>query len=225
MIDLYTASTLNGWKVSVFLEEVGLPSTVQRIDLSKGEQKKPAFLALCPNVRIPAMVDRDNSDFAVFASGAILLCLAHKTGHLLPKDEKGESYVTQWLMFQMVGIGPMMGQAHVLYRYFLEKLRAAIQRYHNECRRLFAVLEGQLTGRAFLGDDYSIAAIANWCWVRISEWSGVKLDGLPQLQAWLARIAARPACQRGIAAPELLVFTEPIAATELVHAAQQFVIR
>ncbi len=130
----------------------------------------------------------------------------------------------QWLMFQMAGIGPMIGQANVFYRYFPEKLPAAIERYHNECRRLFAVLEGQLTSRAFLCDDYSIADIANWCWVHLYEWSGVKVDGLPQLQAWIARMAARPACQRGIAVPEPLGLTEPIAATELVHAAQQFVI-
>jgi Glutathione S-transferase, N-terminal domain len=119
-IDLYTASTPNGWKVSVFLEEVGLPYNVHRIDLTKGDQKKPEFLRICPNGRIPAIVDRANGDFPVFETGAILLYLARKVGKLLPKDEKGESRVTQWLMFQMAGIGPMMGQANVFYRYFPE---------------------------------------------------------------------------------------------------------
>ena len=128
----------------------GLPYNVHHIDLGKGDQKNPEFLRICPNGRIPAIVDRGNGDFAVFETGAILLYLARKTGKLLPKDEKGESRVTQWLMFQMAGIGPMMGQANVFYRYFPEKLPSAIQRYHNECRRLFEVLEGQLKGREFL---------------------------------------------------------------------------
>jgi GST-like protein len=207
-IDLYTASTPNGWKASVFLEETGLPYTVHRIDLGKGDQKTPEFLRINPNGRIPAIVDRANDDFAVFESGAILLYLGRKTGKLLPKDEKGESRVTQWLMFQMGGIGPMMGQANVFYRYFPEKLPSAIQRYHNECRRLFEVLERQLDGREFLCDEYSIADIANWCWVRIYRWSGVNIDGLTNLQAWIARLEARPACQRGIAVPEPLVLQD-----------------
>jgi GST-like protein len=224
-IDLYTASTPNGWKVSVFLEEVGLPYTVHRIDLGAGDQKKPEFLRICPNGRIPAIVDRGNGDFGVFETGAILLYLARKTGKLLPKDEKGESRVTQWLMFQMAGIGPMMGQANVFYRYFPEKLPSAIQRYHNECRRLFEVLEGQLKGREYLCDEYSIADIANWCWVRIYKWSGVKIDGLTNLQAWLARLEARPACQRGIAVPEPLVFEEPNENSEMLKTAQKLVTR
>ena len=202
-IDLYTASTPNGWKVSVFLEETGLPYTVHRIDLGKGDQKKPEFLRLNPNGRIPTIVDRGNGDFAVFESGAILLYLARKTGKLLPKDEKGESRVTQWLMFQMAGIGPMMGQANVFYRYFPEKLPSAIQRYHNECRRLFEVLEGQLTGREYLCDEYSIADIANWCWVRIYEWSGVN-DRRPDQSAGLDRsnggASGVPARHRGAGA-------------------------
>jgi GST-like protein len=123
--------------------------------------------------------------------------------------KRGESRVTQWLMFQMAGIGPMMGQANVFYRYFPEKLPSAIERYHNECRRLFEVLEGQLQGREFLCDEYSIADIANWCWVRIYEWSGVKIEGLTNLQAWIARMEARPGCQRGIAVPEPLVLKVP----------------
>jgi GST-like protein len=208
-IDLYTASTPNGWKVSVFLEEVGLPYNVHPISLAKGEQKNPEFVRICPNGRIPAIVDRGNGDFPVFETGAILLYLAKKVGKLLPKDEKGESRVTQWLMFQMAGIGPMMGQANVFYRYFPEKLPSAIQRYHNECRRLFEVLDGQLQGREFLCDEYSIADIANWCWVRIYEWTGVNIEGLTNLQDWIARMEARPACQRGIAVPEPMVLKVP----------------
>ena len=205
MIDLYTASTPNGWKVSVMLEEIGMPYTVHPISLGKGEQKTPEFLRLNPNGRIPAIVDRDAGDFAVFESGAIMLYLAKKSGQLMPKDARGESRVTQWLMFQMSGIGPMMGQANVFYRYFPEKIPAAIARYQNEGRRLFEVLERQLTGREYLCDEYSIADIANWCWVRIHEWSGIDVGGLANLQAWLARLEARPACQRGIVVPEPLV--------------------
>ena len=205
MIDLYTASTPNGWKVSVLLEEIGMPYNVIPISLSKGEQKTPEFLKLCPNGRIPAIVDRDNNDFAIFESGAIMLYLARKSGKLLPKDVKGESRVTQWLMFQMAGIGPMMGQANVFYRYFPEKIQPAIDRYQKECRRLFEVLDRQLEGREYLCDELSIADIANWCWVRIYEWPGVDTDGLDNLKAWIARLDARPAFQRGIVVPEPLV--------------------
>ena len=205
MIDLYTSSTPNGWKASVMLEEIGMPYTVHPISLSQGDQKSPKFLAINPNGRIPAIVDRANGDFAVFESGAILLYLAKKSGKLLPKDDKGESHVTQWLMFQMGGVGPMMGQANVFYRYFPEKIQPAIDRYQNEGRRLFEVLNGQLKGREYLCDEYSIADIANWCWVRIHAWSGIDVTGLDDLQAWLARLEARPACQRGIVVPEPLV--------------------
>jgi GST-like protein len=205
MIDLYTSSTPNGWKASVMLEEIEMPYTVHPISLGQGEQKSPKFLAINPNGRIPAIVDRSNGDFAVFESGAILLYLAKKSGKLLPKDEKGESRVTQWLMFQMGGVGPMMGQANVFYRYFPEKIQPAIDRYQNEGRRLFEVLNGQLEGREYLCDEYSIADIANWCWVRIHVWSGIDVSGLDNLQAWLARLDERPGCQRGIAVPEPLV--------------------
>jgi GST-like protein len=205
MIDLFTASTPNGWKASVMLEEIGMPYTVHPISLSKGDQKTPEFLKINPNGRIPAIVDRSNGDLAIFESGAILLYLGKKSGKLLPKDEKGESRVTQWLMFQMGGIGPMMGQANVFYRYFPEKIPSAIQRYQNEGRRLFEVLEGQLRGREYLCDEYSIADIANWCWVRTHAWSGIDVTGLDNLTAWIARLEARPACQKGIVVPEPLV--------------------
>lgn len=202
MIELYTAATPNGWKVSVMLEEIGLPYTVHHVDIMKGTQKEPWFTEICPNGRIPAIIDRANGDFPVFESGAIMLYLARQTGKLMPLDVKGESRVTQWLMFQMAGIGPMMGQANVFYRYFPEKLPSAIARYHNECRRLFEVLERQLIGRDYLCDEYSIADIANWCWVRIYFWGGSNIEGLTNLQAWLERLEARPACQRGIAVPK-----------------------
>ncbi|MEY2688055.1 MAG: hypothetical protein RL375_2253, partial [Pseudomonadota bacterium] len=140
MIDLYTSPTPNGWKVSVALEELGLPYTVHTIDLSAGEQKTEAYLRLNPNGRIPTIVDRDNDNFAVFESGAILVYLAEKTGRLMPADVKGRSLVMQWLMFQMSGVGPMMGQANVFHRYFPEKIQPAIDRYQNESRRLFEVL-------------------------------------------------------------------------------------
>ena len=210
MIDLYTASTPNGWKASVTLEELGIDYTVHPIHLSEGEQKKHEFLKLCPNGRIPAIVDRDNGDFPVFESGAIMLYLAKQAGKLIPADGKGESQVVQWLMFQMGGIGPMMGQANVFFRYFPEKLAPAINRYQNECRRLYEVLEGQLEGREYLCDEYSIADIANWCWVRTHAWSGVDIGGLDNLAAWLDRLEARPACQRGIVVPEPLVLEEDV---------------
>ena len=201
MIDLYTASTPNGHKASVALEELALPYAVQAIDLMKGEQKTPTFLAINPNGRIPAIVDREADDFAVFESGAILIYLAEKTGRLMPTDAKGRSRVLQWLMFQMGGVGPMMGQANVFFRYFPEKIQPAIDRYQNESRRLFEVMERRLSESEWLADDYSIADIANWCWVRTHKWSGVSVEGLPQLQRWLDAMRERPACQRGIAVP------------------------
>src|SRR6185436_19846736 len=166
MIELYTAPTPNGWKASIMLEELGLPYEVRAINLLEGVQKEPWYLKINPNGRIPTIVDRDAGGFAVFESGAIMLYLAEKTGRLLPADTQGRSCVVQWLMFQMGGIGPMMGQANVFYRYFPEKLPAAIARYQHESRRLFEVLNGQLAEHEWLAGDYSIADIANWCWVR-----------------------------------------------------------
>lgn len=201
MIDLYTASTPNGWKASVTLEELGLPYQVHPIDLSKGEQKQEWYLKLNPNGRIPTIVDRDNGDFAVFETGAIMIYLAEKAGRLLPTDTKGRSRVIQWVMFQMGGIGPMMGQANVFFRYFPEKIQPAIDRYQNESRRLFEVLDRRLGESEWLADDYSIADIANWCWVRTYKWSGVSIDGLGNLRRWLDAMRERPACQRGIEVP------------------------
>ena len=201
MIDLYTAATPNGWKVSVALEELGLPYEVHVLDLGSGAQKQPWFTAINPNGRIPAIVDREAGDFAVFESGAILVYLAEKTGRLMPSDAKGRSLAMQWLMFQMGGVGPMMGQANVFTRYFPEELPSVIDRYRRESRRLFEVLDGRLASHEWLAGDYSIADIANWCWVQTYPWPGVSVDGLDHLQRWLDAVRARPAVQKGVAIP------------------------
>jgi GSH-dependent disulfide-bond oxidoreductase len=201
MIDLYTAETPNGWKISITLEELGLPYTVHALALSKNEQKAPEYLKLNPNGRIPTIVDRDNGHFAVFESGAIMIYLAEKTRRLMPQDVQGRSRVIQWLMFQMGGVGPMMGQANVFYRYAPEKIPYAIERYQRESRRLLEVLNRQLANSEYLAGDYSIADIANWCWASGYAWSGVSIDGLDHLTRWIDAIGARPAAQRGRAVP------------------------
>jgi len=201
MIDLYTARTPNGYKASIALEEMGLDYTLHALDIMANEQKEPDFLAINPNGRIPAIVDRDNGDFAVFESGAILMYLAEKTGQFLPTDVKGRSEVIQWLMFQMGGVGPMQGQANVFFRYFPEHIPPAIERYQNETKRLYTVLESRLKDHEYLAGDYSIADIATWPWVRIHEWSGVDIDDLPNVQRWIDQIAERPAVQKGILVP------------------------
>jgi GST-like protein len=210
MIELFTAATPNGWKASIALEELGIPYKVRRIDFDKREQKEPWYLKINPNGRIPAIVDHDNDGFAVFESGAILIYLAEKAGKLLPADVKGRSLVIQWLMFQMGGIGPMMGQANVFYRYAPERIPYAIERYQREVRRLFEVLESRLKDNEYLAGDYSIADIANWSWVRGYKWTGVTLDGLPGVQRWLDTIAKRPAVQRGVDVPEPVDLDEMI---------------
>ena len=201
MIDLYTAATPNGWKASVTLEEMALPYEVIALDLMQGAQKKPDFLAINPNGRIPAIVDRDEDNFPVFESGAIMIYLAEKTGQLLPTDAKGRSTVMQWLMFQMGGVGPMMGQANVFFRYMPEKIQVAIDRYQNESKRLLTVLDGRLKDHEYLAGDYSIADIANWCWARTHEWSGVDITDLPHLKRWLSQIRSREAVERGVQVP------------------------
>ncbi len=203
MITLHTAATPNGHKISIALEELALPYQVRTIKLGDGEQKQPAFLALNPNGRIPVIVDHDADDFAVFESGAILVYLAEKTGRLMPTDVKGRSTVMQWLMFQMGGVGPMMGQANVFVRYFPEKIPAAISRYVNESRRLLTVLDTRLADHEWLAGDYSIADIATWPWARTHDWPGVSVEGLDHLQRWMAAMAARPGCQRGLAVPAM----------------------
>lgn len=201
MIDFYTAATPNGHKVAIALEELELPYTVHALSFDKKEQKAPAFLKINPNGRIPAIVDRDNGDFSVFESGAVLVYLAEKTGQLMPQDVKGRSQVMQWLMFQMGGLGPMQGQANVFYRYLPEKIQVGIERYQHETRRLYEVLDTRLAASEYLAGDYSIADIATFPWVRLHEWAGVSIDGLDNLQRWLEVINQRPAVQRGLAVP------------------------
>ncbi|MGP1255375.1 MAG: glutathione S-transferase family protein [Kiloniellales bacterium] len=209
MIDLYTWATPNGWKASATLQELGLPYTVHPIDITTGIQKEAAFTAINPNGRIPAIVDRDESDLAIFESGAIMIYLAEKAGKLLPTDVKGRSKVIQWLMFQMGGLGPMQGQANVFYRYFPEKIPAAIDRYQNETRRLYGVLDGRLAGNEFLAGDFSIADIANWSWVRIHNWSGINIDEFENLKRWLDQLEARPELVRGAAVPHATNYNTP----------------
>jgi GST-like protein len=208
MIELFTAATPNGWKISIALEEMGLPYTVRPISLSKLEQKEEWFLEINPNGRIPAIIDHDNGDFPIFESGAILIYLAEKTGKFLPSEPKARSRVLQWLMFQMGGIGPMMGQANVFFRYAPEKIPYAIERYQREVRRLFEVLERQLKDNVYIaGPDYSIADIALFSWVAGYEWSGVGIEGLPALKRWLDLVGARPAVQKGRTIPAPLATT------------------
>ncbi len=202
MIELFTAATPNGWKISIALEEMSLPYTVRPLVLSKLDQKEEWFLQINPNGRIPAIIDHANGDFAVFESGAILIYLAEKTGQLLPTEPKARSRVLQWLMFQMAGVGPMMGQANVFFRYAPEKIPYAIDRYQREVRRLFEVMERQLAKNEYIaGGDYSIADIALWSWVAGYGWSGVDIEGLAHLKRWMDLVGARPAVQRGRAIP------------------------
>lgn len=202
MISLYTAATPNGYKVSIALEEMGLGYNLVQLDLGAKAQKSDWFLRINPNGRIPAIVDHGNDDFVVFESGAILQYLADKTGKLIPADAKGRSVAMQWLMFQMGGLGPMQGQAHVFVRYFPEKIQSVIDRYQNETRRLYEVLDTRLGEAPYLaGDEYSIADIASWPWVRAYDWAGVPLDGLPNLKRWMDEIGERPAVLRGLENP------------------------
>jgi len=229
MIHLYTAPTPNGWKVSVTLEEIGTPYETHSVNLGQGEQKEDAFLAMNPNGRIPAIVDDEIENLAVFESGAIMIYLAEKAGSpLLPTEAGARARVLSWLMFQMGGVGPMMGQANVFYRYFPEKIQAAIDRYQNEGRRLFEVLELGLSksGTGWLTEDYSLADIANWCWVRIHEWSGISVEGLDNLQDWMQRMSERPGCQRGIAVPQPMTLPDgDDRSEEIVKQAQTMVTR
>ena len=202
MIELYTSPTPNGYKISVALEELDIPYNVHVVNLQSGDQKKPEFLELNPNGRIPVIVDTDNDNLSIMESGAQLIYLAEKAGKLLPTETVARSKVIQWLMFQMGGIGPMMGQANVFYRYWPgEKIQPAIDRYQNEGRRLFEVLETRLKDNEYLADDFSIADIANWCWVRIYKWSGINIDGLDGLQRWMNMMEERPACKKGVSVP------------------------
>jgi len=203
MIDLYTASTPNGRKVSVMLEEVGLPYNVKHLSLSKLEQKDELYLMINPNGRIPTIVDHENDGFSVFESGAILIYLAEKTGKLLPTDVKGRSTVIQWLMFQMAGIGPMQGQANVFHRYAPERIEYAVNRYQRETRRLYEVIDGRLRDYEYIaGNDYSIADIATYPWIAVHNWAGVEIEELENLRRWMRDVRRRPGVKRGMDVPE-----------------------
>ena len=201
MLDFYTAATPHGYKVAIFLEESGLEYTPHFFSLDKLEQRQDWYLAINPNGRIPAIVDREAGDFAVFESGAILVYLAEKCGRFLAKDTKTRSQTMQWLMFQMGGVGPMQGQANVFYRYASEKIPFAIERYQRETRRLYEVLDRRLGEVEYLVGEYSIADMATWPWVRSHKWSGVSLDGLDNLRRWRDAIYARPAVARALQVP------------------------
>jgi GST-like protein len=203
MIDLYSWPTPNGHKIHIMLEECALPYRVHPVNISAGEQFKPDFLAISPNNKIPAIVDPhgpDGAPLALCESGAILLYLAGKTGRLLPSDTRGRYLTLQWLMFQMAGVGPMLGQAHHFRIYAPEKIGYAIDRYTNEARRLYGVMERQIerTGAYIAGPQYSIADIAIFPWLRSWQNQGIDWADYPALKHWFDRIAARPAVQRGV---------------------------
>ena len=183
------------------LEECNVPYTFKHIELGLKEQHQDWFLAMNPNGRIPVIVDHANNDFVVFESGAILVYLAELTGQFLPNEKKQRSRVLQWLMFQMGGLGPMQGQAHVFFRYAEEKIPYAIKRYQRETRRLYEVLDRQLKDRDFLVDEISIADFASFPWVRRYEWAGVNIQDLPNLWRWYQNINTRSAVQRGLDVP------------------------
>jgi len=200
MIDLYTFGTPNGRKASIMLEEVELPYTVHQIDISKGEQFSEEFVAINPNSKIPAIIDRDTG-ITVFESGAILIYLAEKTGKLLPTDQKARFQVIEWLMLQMGSVGPMFGQLSHFRRFATEQIPYAIARYEKETLRLYTVLDKQLSGREFVCGDYSIADIAIYPWVAVYEFVNLTLDNHPNLKRWVETVQQRPAVQRGMAVP------------------------
>lgn len=205
MIDLYTWPTPNGHKVHIFLEETGLEYTVIPVNILTGDQFDPEFLKISPNNKMPAMVDRDGPDgkpYAVFESGAMLLYLAEKTGQFMPSGMAERYTVIQWLMFQMGGIGPMLGQAHHFRLYAPEKIEYAFNRYTNEASRLYRVVDTRLAEVEYLAGDYSIADMATYPWLRYHENQGQKLEDYPHLKRWYDALSVRPAVQRGLAVLE-----------------------
>jgi GST-like protein len=202
MIDFYTWSTPNGIKVSIMLEEIEQPYNIIAVDIGAGDQFKPGFLKISPNNRMPAIVDHDGpggQPYSLFESGAILMYLAEKTAKLMPSDTKGRYTVIQWLMFQMANVGPLLGQNHHFRHYAPEKIPYAINRYTNEARRLYGVIDRRLAESAYLaGDDYSIADIATFPWLRSHERQGQNLNDFPDLKRWYEIMKMRPAVRRGI---------------------------
>mgnify|MGYP001806034432 CR=1 FL=1 len=204
-IDLYTWSTPNGRKVSILLEELGVPYKTHAIDISKNDQFAPSFVAINPNSKIPAIVDNDGPDgkpFSVFESGAILIYLAEKFGKFLPKDARGRSITLQWLMFQMGGFGPMLGQAHHFMKFAPVKVEYGIERYGKEAKRLYGVLDKHLATNTYLaGDEYTIADMATYPWAARHEYHQVDLVAFPNVKRWYDAIGARPAVKKGMAVP------------------------
>jgi len=204
LIKLYTAPTPNGRKVSIMLEEVGLPYEIHRIDMGAGDQFEPAFLEISPNNKIPAIVDSDGPDGApinLFESGAILIYLAEKTGRFLPSETRERLSVLQWLMFQMSGVGPMFGQANHFIKFAAEDVPYGKKRYRDEAMRLLGVMDRRLAEVEFLAGDYSIADIATWPWVMRAEWYDTDWSQFPNTKRWYDQVGARPAVQRGTAVP------------------------
>jgi GST-like protein len=203
MIDLYTWGTPNGRKVSILLEELGLPYAVHSVDIGKRQQFEPAFLAVNPNGKIPAIVDHDaeGGPLAVFESGAILMYLAEKTGRFWPKPVRERYAVTEWLMFQMGGLGPMAGQSHHFRRAAPEPIPYAIDRYTAESKRIYGVMDQRLADRPHLAGDYSIADMACFPWIARHEWQQIDLAEFPNLKRWYDALAARPAVVKGMAVP------------------------
>jgi len=201
VIDLYTCTTPNGRKISIALEEMGLPYTVHAVDIGKDEQFKPEFLKISPNNRIPAIVDRDNN-LSLMESGAILQYLGDKTGNLLPKSGDKRWKTLEWLNWQMGGPGPMLGQVHHFVKYNAGKAPYAEERYLKEAHRLYGVLNKQLDGREYVADDYSIADIAIWPWISRYEWQTIDLKQYPNVLRWYLAIANKPATQKGYKVPK-----------------------
>ena len=200
MIDLYTWTTPNGRKISIALEELGLPYRAIAVDITRDEQFAPEFLAVSPNNKIPAIVDHDTG-LSLMESGAILLYLAETTGRLLPADPARRMRAIEWLNWQVGGFGPMLGQAHHFLKYNAGKSAYAEERFHKEAQRLYGVLDRRLEGRDFVADDYSIADIAIWPWVSRFEWQRIDLNAYPNVRRWYLALAARPAVQRGYDVP------------------------
>src|SRR5262245_14727290 len=227
VIDLYTDTTPNGYKISIFLEEAKIPYATHYVDISVGDQFKPEFLAISPNNKIPAVVDRKGpggKPYTLFESGAILFYLAEKTGKFLAKSPRGRHDVVQWLMFQMGNIGPMLGQAGHFRQYAPEKIQYAINRYTNEANRLYRVMDKRLGEAPYLAGAYSIADMAVWPWLRYPDRHGVNVDDYPNVKRWREAIAARPAVQAGLKVLQEKDPTQPMddKAKEILFGATQY---
>jgi GST-like protein len=216
-IDLFFWPTPNGFKISIALEELGLPYTVQPVNITRGDQFNPDFLAISPNNKMPAIVDRDGpggEPVSIFESGAILQYLTRKTGKLRGKDKRARILVDQWLFWQVAGFGPMAGQCHHFRNYAPEKIQYGIDRYTNEVKRLYGVLDRQLTNNAYIAGKFSIADIASYPWARLWERQGQDIEDFPNVKAWLARVGARPAVQRGMEVGQDLAAAQTNLATD-----------